>query len=230
MILHHVWVLPHIHTHDQYCYFHYTQKKYMCSNIATIKICFPLYIKISQAIVRRTCPCRTDNGFTLIMKSILVAQLCPTLFHSLGCSLPRSSVHGILQARIVEWVDIPFSRGSSRPRDWTWVSCIAGRFFTIWATREALMIPNLATSNMYQSNCWGLNSEGQIEWTSQHAVDLRLKVKDLESCSQTLWHVRITTESHGCRSQISVVFENPRWFPCEAKFDKYCLSHLHYGI
>lgn len=69
----------HTHTHDQNCYFHATQKYYMCSNIATIKICFPLYIKMSQAIVRRTCPCGTGNGFTLIMKSTLVTQLCPTL-------------------------------------------------------------------------------------------------------------------------------------------------------
>ena len=50
-----------------------------------------------------------------------------------GCSRPGSSVHGILQARILERVAIPFSRGSSQPRDQTWVSCIAGRFFTIWA-------------------------------------------------------------------------------------------------
>ena len=48
---------------------------------------------------------------------------------------PGSSVHGILQARILEWVAIPFSRGSSWLRDWTWVSCIAGRFFTTWASR-----------------------------------------------------------------------------------------------
>ena len=47
-----------------------------------------------------------------------------------------SSVHGILQARILEWVAIPFSRGSFPPRDWTQVSCTEGRFFTIWATRE----------------------------------------------------------------------------------------------
>ena len=50
---------------------------------------------------------------------------------------PGFSVHGILQARILEWVAMPSSRGSSRSRDWTQVSCIAGRFFTIWATREA---------------------------------------------------------------------------------------------
>ena len=50
--------------------------------------------------------------------------------------LPGSSVHGILQARILEWVAIPFSMGSFWPRDWTWVSHNVGRRFTIWATRE----------------------------------------------------------------------------------------------
>ena len=50
----------------------------------------------------------------------------------MDCSPPGSSVHEILQARILEWVAIPFSRGSSQPRDQTQVSCIAGRFFTIW--------------------------------------------------------------------------------------------------
>ena len=67
----------------------------------------------------------------------LVAQLCPTLCDPMDCSLPGSSIHGILQARILDWVAIPFSRGSSWFRDWTQVSCITGRFFTIWASREA---------------------------------------------------------------------------------------------
>ena len=53
------------------------------------------------------------------------------------CSPPGSPVHGILQTRILEWVSIPFSRGSSRPRDWTQVFHMIGRFFTIWASREA---------------------------------------------------------------------------------------------
>ena len=57
--------------------------------------------------------------------------------------LTYSIVHEILQARILEWVAIPFSRGSSWPRDWTQVSCIAGKVFTIWATRKALYIPHL---------------------------------------------------------------------------------------
>ena len=62
-----------------------------------------------------------------------VAQLCPTLFDPMDCSLPGSSVHGIFQAGVLEWVAIVFSRGSSWPRDWTQVSCIAGRRFTVWA-------------------------------------------------------------------------------------------------
>ena len=64
---------------------------------------------------------------------ILCAQLCLTLCSSMERSLPGSCVHGILQARILEWVAISLSRGSSRPRDWTLISCIcciAGRFLT----------------------------------------------------------------------------------------------------
>ena len=68
---------------------------------------------------------------------VLVTQLCLTLCHPKDCNPPGSSVHGILQARILEWVALHFSRGSSPPRDWTCVSCIASRFYTIWATKEA---------------------------------------------------------------------------------------------
>ena len=64
----------------------------------------------------------------------LVAQSCLTLCDPMDCSLPGSSVHGILQARVLEWVAMPSSRVSSQPRDRTQVSHIA--FFTIWATRE----------------------------------------------------------------------------------------------
>ena len=66
----------------------------------------------------------------------------------MDCSPPGSSVHGILYARTLEWVTIPFSRGSSQPRDRTWVSCIAGRFFTIWTTRKAQGI-SYVTLNMH---------------------------------------------------------------------------------
>ena len=67
---------------------------------------------------------------------VLVTQSCLTLCNP--WSPPGSSVHGILHTRMLEWVAIPFSRGSSQPGDWTWVSCIAGRFFTVWTTREAI--------------------------------------------------------------------------------------------
>ena len=68
---------------------------------------------------------------------VKVAQLCLIPCDPMSGSLPGSSVHGILQARMLVWVAIPFSRGSSQLRDQTQVSCIAGGFFTIWATGEA---------------------------------------------------------------------------------------------
>ena len=76
-----------------------------------------------------------NSGYWGIQKvkkvKLLVAQLCPSLCDFMDYSRPDSSVCGISQARILEWVAIPFSRGSSRPRDQSQVACIAGRFFTI---------------------------------------------------------------------------------------------------
>ena len=71
-------------------------------------------------------------------RKVLAAKLCLALRAHGLYSPPGSSVHGIIQARILEWVAISFSRGSSPLRDQTQVSCTAGRFFTVWATREAL--------------------------------------------------------------------------------------------
>ena len=65
--------------------------------------------------------------------SVMSDSLRPT-----DCNLPGSSIHGIFQARVLEWGAISFSRGSFQPRDWTRVSSIAARLFTVWATREAL--------------------------------------------------------------------------------------------
>ena len=62
---------------------------------------------------------------------VLVAQLCPTPCDPMDDSPSGPSIHGILQARILEWVAIPFCRGSSQPKDQTWVSCIVGGLFTI---------------------------------------------------------------------------------------------------
>ena len=66
-----------------------------------------------------------------------VTQSCLTLCDPMDCSLADFSIHGTFQARILEWVAISFSRGSSWPRDRTWVSRILGSHFTLWATREA---------------------------------------------------------------------------------------------
>ena len=82
-----------------------------------------------------------------------IAQSCPTLCDPVDCNLPGSSIHGILQARILEWVAIYFSRESSWPRDWTWVSHLAGRCFNLWATREARL-----TKNAIQPS-FGLNTD-----------------------------------------------------------------------
>ena len=68
---------------------------------------------------------------------VKVTQSCPTLCDPMAYSLPDSSIHGILQARLLEWVAIPFSKGSLQPSNWTQVSWIAGGLFTVWAAREA---------------------------------------------------------------------------------------------
>ena len=72
-----------------------------------------------------------------------------------------SSVHGISQARILEWVAISFSRGSSWPRNWTYISCIAGRFFTIWATREAQVF-------VWDSHVWMWESDYKESWAPKN--------------------------------------------------------------
>ena len=68
---------------------------------------------------------------------VLVAQSGPTLCDLTDCSPAGFSVHEILQARILKWIAIPFSRGTSQPRNRNLVSCMAGRFFTVWATGKS---------------------------------------------------------------------------------------------
>ena len=80
-----------------------------------------------------------------------VTQSCPTLCDPLDCSLLGSSTHGIFLARVLEWVAISFCRRSSQPRDWTRVSRIAGRRFTLWATGEAPVLARPYT-NFYQTH------------------------------------------------------------------------------
>ena len=122
---------------------------------------------------------------TVVVASLLsrVQLFCnPT-----DCSLPGSSVHGTLQARILEWVASPFSRGSSQPRDWTLVSHNAGRFFTIWATREA-QIRSIYASTWCSP--WPLHvpPPGRGEGWPAHGV---LSCHHSEGRYLILWQVRI---------------------------------------
>ena len=92
----------------------------------------PAIIFSQQCISGKSCVC------------VLLIQLCLTVCEPMDCSPPGSSVHVILQARILEWTAIPLTKGSSQPTDGTQVSCISGRFFTvcftIWATQELLPV------------------------------------------------------------------------------------------
>ena len=91
----------------------------------------------------RFLPTEITTHMHQICNCCLVATSCPALFDPMDCSLPGSSVQGILQARILERVAMPSSRGSSQPRDQSQVSYTEGGFFTTQATREA-----------YQGICW----------------------------------------------------------------------------
>ena len=121
----------------------------------------------------------------LIFPSIIVVSSESHSIVSDSCdpmdySLPGSSVHGILQARILEWVAISFSRGSSLPKNQTQVSCIAGRFFTDWAMREAPSI-------MVFSNESVLHIRWPKYWSSASASVLPMNTQDWSPLGWTGW-------------------------------------------
>ena len=97
----------------------------------------PLHIP-SQMKSLNECPWNPHTLTSVLpyLRECPFAHLSLTLCYSMVYSQPCSSVHGLFQARILEWVAISFSRESSQPRHQTWVSCIAGRFFTCWAIEE----------------------------------------------------------------------------------------------
>ena len=104
------------------------------------------YLNIIQAIY--------DKLIAKIMSAKLL-QLYPALCNPMDCSPPGSSVCGILQARILECVAMPFSRGSSRPRDQTWISCVTGILFTV----EPLGKPQLRSNSMVKSYSESISSK-----------------------------------------------------------------------
>ena len=114
-------------------------------------------------------------------------QSCPTLCYSMDNSPPGSSVHGILKARILEWVATPSSTGSSRPRGWIRVSCIAGRFPTIWASRE---VQWSEVANIFHEIRIRILSQTNIEYFFSH-----FSQKKIEPESPELQAYSLTTES-----------------------------------
>ena len=144
----------------------------------------------------------------------------------MDCSLPGSSIHGILQARILGWVAISFSRGSSRPRDRTQVSHIAGRRFTLWATLCSLInytsvlksgdLPSKTNFSEVEINlnweqsrklvavcffCLGINKMYMLLTILMHV----LKQKALAPCSSTLaWKIPWTEEPGGLQTMGSL--------------------------
>ena len=97
-----------------------------------------LFLYIFMYICRYPWYITIISVYMCVCVCVLVIQLCPVLCDRTDYSPPGSSVLGIFQARILGWITIPFSKGSSQPRDQTWVSCITGKLFTDWVTREAL--------------------------------------------------------------------------------------------
>ena len=141
----------------------------------------------------------------------------------MDCSPPGSSIHGILQAIILEWVAISFSRGSSRPRDWTWVSCIAGRCFNLWATREAptclraqsfprllkMVVANVPSPQDSCSSHWP-STELEVTTGFSRASLVAQMVKNLPPMRETLERLgKCPGGGHGNPLQYSCL-ENPR--------------------
>ena len=120
---------------------------YLDNSLIWKDICTPTFIAalFTTAKIWKQPKCPSISERLKKMCYICTVEYC-VLSHSvmsdsrdpMDCSLPASSVHGILQVRILEWVAISFSRRSSWPRDWIQVSWIAGRVLTNWAMREAL--------------------------------------------------------------------------------------------
>ena len=100
-----------------------------------------------------------------LMVWYVCAPSCPTLCDRMYCSLPGSSIHGIFQARVLEWGAISFSRGSSWLRNRTQFSHIVGRYFTIWATREVLTATKSGAKTKY-GMCFNTRNAIQGFWFS----------------------------------------------------------------
>ena len=119
-------------------------------------------------MVQLSCSYKT-TGETIALTAAKSLQSCLTPCNPRDSSPPGSPIPGILQARILEWVAISFSRGSSQPRDWTWVSCIAGRCFILWVNaglneaQAGIKIAGRSINNLRYADGTTLVAEGEEE-------------------------------------------------------------------
>ena len=167
-------------------------------------------------------------------------------YDPVDCSPPGSSVHGILQARILEWVVISFSRGSSQPRDWTQVSCLAGRFFTNWAMREAHSNIKCLKEKINSSRRWPESRQRSGKgWLGEDSVtDAKgetVNSLDEEShlfCTHTHTHTHTHTKPH-CTGMVRIpagkisvdsipeeVMQCPSFYHCSVRFSSVSQSRL----
>ena len=124
--------------------------------------------------------------FPVLYIKCVSPESCPTL-RPQDCSPPGSSVHEIFQARILEWAAISSSRGSSRPRDQTRVSCTAGRFFTAWAAREACVIHSVQSVQWLSPTlCDPMNR------SSQASLSITNSRSFLKLSPSSPWYIRYT--------------------------------------
>ena len=152
----------------------------------------------------------------------LVAQSCPTLCNPMNCSPSGSSVHGILQARILEWVAIPFSRESSWPRNWTQVLCTVGWFFSVWATREAQLSWNQASKHLLRQQIYlesdmseritslGIHEIGQgplQKWNSPNGTTFSdIKQKRLKTVTKMPYKIHMSFLSNATEKNVCMIW------------------------
>ena len=133
----------------------------------------------------------------VVLSVYLVVQCFPTLCDPMDCA-PDSFIHGIFQARILEWVAITFSRGSSQPRDWTLVSCITRRFFTVSAVAQLVRI----RLQCRRTQVWSLGGEDALE-------------KEMANHSNILvWKIPWTVEPGGLQSMGCKELGMIDWLAC----------------
>ena len=151
-----------------------------------------------------------------------VAQSCPSL-----CEPINYTVRGILQARILEWAPFPFSRGSSQPRDRTQVSCIAGRFFTSRATREAPEPQNvygnsIKTKNPLKKCAKNLNRHFSKE-------DMQMANRHMKRCSTSLviQSVQFSSVAQSCPTLCDPMNCSMPGLPVHHQLPEFTQTHVH---